>query len=182
MKYVHGTDNKKHDLLMVWGYRVLTFLFLLIFIIFFGLFVSILYYSLSHRGHEEIYAFLLCLLFSAGMTLFFLLHVLWLNTRYVLDERGITVVSLFRSRFVPWGDFPAVFTAPVFNGPRSSISHEYLILMISVCGALRGKLFYTKCQLNEKHFLIVRLTDERQQEFEKYCTISECPDIPVYKY
>lgn len=182
MKYVHGNDDKKHDLLMVWGNWGLAVLFLLIFLFLLALFVSLLLHALSHKGGEEIYVFLLVLLFSAGMTLLFLLQILWLNARYTLDERGITVVSLFRSRFVPWGDFPAVFTAPVFNGLRSSISHEYLILMISVCGALRGKLFYTKCQLNEKHFLIVRLTDERQQEFEKYCTISECPDIPVYKY
>lgn len=182
MKYVHGNDNKKHDLLMLWVHRAVFALALLIFLFVMGLFVPLLLHALSNKGHEEIYAFLLGLLFTAGMTLFFLMQALWLNARYMLDERGITVVSLFRTRLFPWDSFRACFTAPVFNGPRSRISHEYLILMISECGALIGKLFYTKCQLNEKHFFIVRLTDERRQEFEKYCTISECPDIPVYKY
>ena len=182
MKYVHGNDNKKHDLLMLWGFRALFALFLLIFLFVLGLFVSLLCYAVSHRGHEEIYAFLLGLLFFSGGTGYALLQVLWLNARYMLDGRGITVVSLFRTRLFPWDGFRACFTAPVFNGPRSRSSHEYLILMNSECGALTKKLTVSSCQWNEKHFLVVRLTEGRRREFEKYCTISDPPDIPVYKY
>ncbi|MBR5343745.1 MAG: PH domain-containing protein [Oscillospiraceae bacterium] len=182
MKYVHGTDEKRHDMLMVWGNRALFALFLLLFLFFLGFFVLLLTDVISGGAFEQLLVFLLALIFCAAAYFIGLLGALWGNSRYSLDEQGITVVSVFRVRRVSWDDFEVVFVAPVFRGARSQTKHDYLILMISKCGALTRKLTLSSCQWNDHAFLAVRLTEERRREFEKYCTISDPPDIPVYKY
>ena len=45
MKYVHGTDKKRHDLLMVWGNRVM-FVFLL------SVFLFLLWFRTADRYED----------------------------------------------------------------------------------------------------------------------------------
>ena len=169
-------------MLMVWGNRALFALFLLLFLFSLGIFVLMLIDVFSEGAYGELLVLLLVLVFDASALFAGLLAALWGNSCYSLDAQGITVVSVFRTRRVPWDSFEAVFVAPVFRSIKLDIKHDYLILMISKCGALTRKLTPTSCQWNDNAFLAVRLTEERRREFNQFCTISDPPDIPVYKY
>ena len=71
---------------------------------------------------------------------------------------------------------------PICRGAKEAVTHDYLILMISPCGALTRTPYVDECWKYRDHFLIVRSTEERLREFARYVSISEKPDIPAYKY
>ena len=188
MRYVHGTDEKRHDLVRIWAYRALFLFFLLFFLILasvFVLFVRELFFSPDPQGSPHAAGeYLVFVMLAVVLVIFFwaMRGCVWRNARYTLDEQGITMIELFGSKRYPWSAFQAVYLSKIQRGSNDPVTHDYIILMISKCGALSRGLYVDECRMYRNHFLIVRSTEERLREFEQYCTISEPPDIPAYKY
>ena len=179
MKYINGTDKKTHDQLMVWGTRV-GFLIVLCLTLFLILaFVVIVDEAL--KGSTYGLVLLIGVLPSLLAALFGMNEGVWRNGKYFLDETGITLVFPFHSKHYPWSDFQAIFIAPIRRGTRESVAHDYFILMRSECGVLAGNLAVTDCWKYQDKFLVIRKTDERMNEFCKYCSISDPPVIKAYK-
>ena len=180
MKYVHGTDDKNRDLLMVWGNRVIVIIvsFAFLFFLWFGFVVAGWAFTGSAEGILFLISIFLCLV--AG--LFDLYEGVWYSAKYVLDEAGITIVYLFHSKHYPWNAFQKVFLSKIRRGVRVVTAYDYIILMISECGALTRSLSIPDCWKYQSKFIVIRNTEERIREFSKYCTISDPPDIKAYKY
>lgn len=186
MKYIHGTDEEQHDRLMAWGNRLLFVVFLSAFLFFAAGIVVILVYLIALDGEIRALWGLLMVIPGAAIMLYELFWTAWTNARYTVDEQGITLIYLFRARHYPWSAFKTVFLSPVRRTRSTAVIKppkvdDYLVLMISECGALTRGLFREDCWRYRSHFLAVRSTAERLREFEQYCTFSEKPDIPAYK-
>lgn len=187
MKYIHGTDVEQHDRLMVWGNRLLFVIFLSAFLFFAAGIVFILVYLIAWDGELSSLWGLLMLIPGAAFILDGLLWTAWSNARYSIDEQGITLDYLFQSKFYPWSVIKTVFFSPIRRTKGVAVIKppkvdDYFVLMISECGALTRGLFREDCWRYRAHFLVVRYSEERLREFERYVSISEKPDIPAYKY
>ena len=180
MKYIHGTDEKRHDRLMVWGNRVVFVVVLFVFLFFLGLFFLVVFRAFigDAYGLRLLFFILPCL----AVTLFGLHECLWSNSKYFLDEKGITLVCPLYNKQYPWSTFQKIYISPLRRGVRVSVAYDYIILMISECGALTRSLSIPECHKYQSHFLIIRKTKERVTEFCKYCTFSDRPNIKTYKF
>ncbi len=180
MKYVHGTDEKRHDLLMVWGTRIgLAVVFLaFLFFLWFGFMIA----GWAFTGSTEGILILIGIILYLVASLCGLYDGVWRNAKYVLDETGITIVYLFHSKHYPWSTFQKVFLTKIRRGSRVVTAYDYITLMISECGALTRSLAIPDCWKYQDKFLVIRSTEERIREFSRYCTISDRPDFKAYQY
>lgn len=179
MKYVHGTDKKSHDHLMVWGNRVgfaivlLTVLFLL--------WYAWVIAGWAFTGSVEGILLLLGIILYLTATLCGIYESVWRNAKYYLDEDGITLVFPFHQKKYPWRVFQKAFISQIRRG-RTVIAYDYIILMISECGALTRSISVSNCWKYQSKFLAIRSTDERIREFSKFCIISDRPNFKDYQY
>ena len=93
MKYSHGTDSRRKDLLLVWSNRILTGAMIL-----FSLFLILTgcYYMVQ----GEPLWFPVSLWMVAGISALGIFDGIWGNSRYEIDEEGITVSTFLRERMV----------------------------------------------------------------------------------
>lgn len=182
MKYVHGTDKKHHDLWMIWGNRVVIVFLLSVFL--FLLWFSTVIAKWAFTGDPESILFLAGLILFLGAFPFALYEGVWRNAKYSLDETGITIVNVFRSKHYPWSAFQSVFVKRIYRGGGGMTGRDYIILMIRECGALvgGGSPTLSRCWKDQDKFLVVRCTEERLREFGRYRTISEPPAPKPWKY
>lgn len=175
MKYVHGIDKKDHDRLMVLGNSLILVIIAISFLFFLGLFILVVYRAFcgDAYGLRLLFFIVPCL----AVILFGLHECLWSNSKYFLDEKGITLVYPFYSKRYPWNTFKKIYISSIRRGVRVTIAYEYIILLLSECEALTRGLSVPDCHKYQRHFLIIRKTEERVHEFCKYCTISDHPDI-----
>lgn len=180
MKYVHGTDKKSHDLLMVWFNRFI--LVIILFSCFFcsGAFFLIVYWAFLGDVYGLRFLLLVVPLLVASIVAF--CEGLWCNSKYILDEKGITLIYPLYKRHFPWSTFQRVYISQIRRGVGVSVAYDYIVLMISECGALTRSLSVPECFGYQDHFLIIRKTEARMTEFCKYCIFSDRPAIKAYKY
>ena len=165
---------------MVWVYRVMLVIVLLTF--FFYLWFGYVVAGWAFTGSAEGILFMILTYLILVASLFGLYEGVWYSAKYVLDEAGITIVYLFHTKHYPWNAFQKVFLSKIYRSPRDSKAYDYIILMISECGALTRRLIIPYCWQYQSKFIVIRSTEERIREFRKYCTISDPPDIKAYKY
>lgn len=173
MKYVHGTDEKKHDLLMVWVNRLMLCLFVVVLLFFAILFIGIFISLLFCGGSPLLILALVFVLISSVAIVTALLETVWCNARYHLNLNGITIIYPLRTKFYPWNSFKRVFIAPLWRAEKATIAYEYIILMISERNPFTHRISAPECWKYRSSFLIIRSTEKRIQEMKKYCIISD---------
>jgi hypothetical protein len=156
---------------MVWGIRICMGILFLGFLFFLFMFIMVL--AAAVGGDIEALPFLFFLVPGLFAMIIGLYEGVWRNSKYFLDEEGITFVYPVRSKYYPWCCFQKVFVSPIRRGVKDPKAHDYIILMISKCDALTRSLSVPECWEYQDHFLIVRKTEERMKEFSKYCTIED---------
>ncbi len=180
MKYVHGTDKKGHDRLMVWGNRVGFAVVLLAFLFF--LWYARVIAGWAFTGSVEGILFLLGIILYLAASLCGMYESVWRNAKYYMDKDGITLVFPFHSKKYPWSTFKMIFVSQIRRGARTVTAYDYIIFMISECGALTRSISVPSCWKYQSKFLVIRSTDERIHEFSKFCIISARPNFKDYQY
>ena len=100
MRYVHGTDEKRRDLVRIWTYRALFLFFLLFFLVLAAVFVLCvreLFFSPDPQGSPHAAGEYLVLVMLAVILVIFywaMRGCVWRNARYTLDGQGITMIEL----------------------------------------------------------------------------------------
>ncbi len=173
MKYVHGIDEKKHDLLMAWVNRLIFVVILFVFLFFLSFFVGILIYLFYYRGDKRALWGLLISIPGIAASLAGLFEAAWRNGRYFLNNQGLTLVYPLKSQFYPWSTFKKVFVSPIRRGERISSTYEYIVLIVSDCESKMNSFSVPECWRYRRKFVIVRSSEARILEFKKYCSFSE---------
>lgn len=184
MKYMHGTDERKHDWFWVLANRIGAGFLLIVFcttIVFILFVVS----SIIRRGDKfsgSMVVFTLCGVFIAVATAIGALQFLWANARYQLSATGIKVVYFFQTHDIEWQNVRNLSIRPVYilrNQPR-----DYIIVQVSNASPRTDYssnfLDLSACWLRKKEFLAIRSTDSRIQEFRKYWNASDVGQGTVF--
>ena len=171
MRLIHGTDERKHDLPLLWGNRLVFVMVLLATVFMLAFFVCITISVFSDGWSIDLFLCLLIAVPGLAFSLDALFETVWSNARYCLDDQGITLAYPLKAKRYAWSCFKKVFVSPVFRSARVNASNDYIILVISNCRGLTQPLDIHKCWHYHNSFLVVRCTKTRIQEFEKYCVI-----------
>ena len=180
MKYIHGTDEKRRDLLWVWAHRgagvFLTTVFCALLILV-ALVLSVVFKEMQCSGSEA--AMLVCGVIALLLLCIGIFDVVWRNARYELSEKGILVSYIFKSLEIPWEKVKSVSVHPVdiFRPPSAK---DYIIVQTSDSppeSERRGfRLNLSLCRIQRKKFLAIRWTEARMQEFGKYYRSATFPE------
>lgn len=172
MKYMHGTDEIKHDRLWVLANRTGSGFLLIVFCTTVA-FILFVVSSIIHGGEKfsgSMVGFTLCGVFIAVVTAIGALQFLWANARYQLSATGIKVVYLFQTHDIEWQNVRNLSIRPVYilrGQPR-----DYIIVQLSnasPCTAYYSNILdLPACWLRKEEFLAIRSTESRIQEFRKY--------------
>ena len=122
MKFSHGTDSRRKDLLLVWSNRILTGILIL-----FSLFLILIGCNYMVQGEPlwiPIFLWMLAGIFALGI-----FDGIWGNSRYKIDEKGITVSTFLRERMVQWKDIQDIGVFPV--RVTKATSKNYILVFLS---------------------------------------------------
>ena len=176
MKYMHGTDENKHDipwvLLNGMGACTLFVASCATMLLVISTFVEII--------RENNYVGSIILLLLGGCIAFFALSYstyscLWCIARYQLSACGITVRCAFHTVQIPWENVKLISVHPVnlIQGPSS---RDYIIVWLTGVPPLTDSFGYplnlVTCRRQRKDFLSIRWTEYRLKEFGQYHGVS----------
>lgn len=171
MKYMHGTDERRKDVLWIWANRVGAIILIVCssaVVLIVGL--ATIYYKEVQCGWSMV-AMVFC-----GVSTLLLLYIGvsdfdWRNAQYILSEKGIVIVYTLKTVEIPWKKVKSVSVHPVdiFRPPSA---RDYIIVQLSD-SPLESERFgfrlnLIKCRICRKKFLAIRYTQARMQEFLVY--------------
>ena len=159
MKYSHGTDSRRKDLLLVWSNRILigTLILFSLFLILTGC-----YYMVQ----GEPLWFPVSLWMVAGISALGIFDGIWRNSRYEVDEEGITVSTFLKERMVQWKDIQDIGVFPV--RVTTATSKNYILVFLSGKNKKVPPITLTYCSLMRDDIFAIRYTNERAAEFQNY--------------
>ena len=178
---------------MVWGNRLIFVVISCVFLFFLSLFVGILIYLIYYRGDKRALWGLLISIPGLAASLAGLFEAVWRNGRYLLNNQGLTLVYPMKSQFYPWSAFTKVFVSPIRRGERTTSTYEFIVLIFSGCKTQRksspvrerwrylsksecetkmNSFSIPECWRYRSKFVIVRSSEARIKEVEKYYPIS----------
>ena len=168
MKYTHGTDQRKKDLLWIIPNYIAFAVFYLVVL---GLCFFLLY-DVS-RGNKDPFGHIIIV----GCVLAFNLGILdasWRNGQYEIKKDGILLKYLVSSRFVNWSDIHSIgiFTIMLTN---TGVPRDYIVLFLSE-ERPTFPVNLTYCSLHRKKMLTIRATPERIAEMKE----SIGPSAPLF--
>lgn len=172
MRYMHGTDEKRRDLLWVWAHRaggifLLAVFFVALFMV--VLLLSSIFIEMQFSWSEAL--MIICIVITLCLLCIGIFDADWRNARYKLSEKGILVVYTFKTFEIPWEKVVSVSVHPV-NIFRSPSAKDYIIVQILASPheyeRLGFQLNLTVCRMQRKKFLSIRYTTARMQEFLSY--------------
>lgn len=159
MKFSHGTDSRRKDLLLVWSNRILTGTLIL-----FSLFLILIGCNYMVQGEPlwiPIFLWMLAGIFALGI-----FDGIWGNSRYKIDEKGITVSTFLRERMVQWKDIQDIGVFPV--RVTKATSKNYILVFLSGKNKKVPPITLTYCSLMRDDIFAIRCTNVRVKEFEKF--------------
>lgn len=159
MKYSHGTDSRRKDLLLVWSNRILTGALIL-----FSLFLILTGCYYMAQGEPLWIPILLWI--PAGISALGVFDGIWRNSRYEVDEEGITVSTFLKERAVEWKDIQDIGVFPVLV--TKATSKNYILVFLSGKNKKVPPITITYCSLMRDDIFAIRYTNERAAEFQNY--------------
>lgn len=159
MKYCHGTDSERKDLLWVWTNRFFIGFFTITIVILTGLSCYVVL-----AGEPSFVVLLLGVVIVASFPGLF--EFVWRNGRYKINSEGITVLTRLKERTVSWNEVQEIGIFPVISDGH--IIREYILIFTSERHRLLDDVpTLWRCWFNNDETLAIRCTDERLAEFEK---------------
>ena len=159
MKFSHGTDSRRKDLLLVWSNRILTGILIL-----FSLFLILIGCYYMVQGEPlwiPVFLWMLAGIFSLGI-----FDGIWQNSRYEVDEEGITVSTFLKERAVEWKDIQDIGIFPVLV--TKATSKDYILVFLSGKNKKVPPITLTYCSLMRGDIFAIRYTNERAAEFQNF--------------
>lgn len=159
MKYSHGTDSRRKDLLLVWSNRILTGALIL-----FSLFLILTGCYYMVQGEPLWIPILLWM--PAGISALGVFDGIWRNSCYEVNEEGITVSTFLKERAVEWKDIQDIGIFPVLV--TKATSKNYILVFLSGKNKKVPPITLTYCSLMRDDIFAIRYTNERAAEFQNY--------------
>lgn len=159
MKYCHGTDSKRKDILWVWTNRFFIGFFIITIVMLTG---YCCYVVLA--GEPLFVVLLLGVVIAASFPGLF--ELVWRNGRYKINSEEITVLTRLKGRTVSWNEVQGIGIFPVISDGH--VIREYILIFTSERHRLLDDVpTLSRCWENNDETLSIRCTDERLAEFEK---------------
>jgi fumarate reductase subunit D len=172
MRYIHGTDEKRRDLLWVWAHRGAGIFLTAVFCALLFIVVLVLrFIVIEKQCSRSEAAALVCGVIALLLLCIGIFDAVWRNARYKLSEKGILVVYMFKTVEIPWEKVKSVSVHPV-DVFRSPSAKDYIIVQLSDSppeAERHGfRLNLSLCRIQRKKFLAIRWTEARMREFAMY--------------
>lgn len=174
MKYLNGTDDKKHDVTWVlfndfWAVLFLIEFWVIVYHLLGDIFLPLL--KGERVGGDiawtAIGVVIILVVIAIGISAF-----TWNNAQYQLSEKGIRITYLFKKREIEWQDVKGISIRPL--DVVRYLFREYVIVWLSdsrpYSDSFGLPLSLSACWFQRDAFIAIRKTDSRIHEILLYYT------------
>lgn len=159
MKYMHGTEQQKKDVLWVLTNYIASAIFCLVVL---GLCFFLLY-DVS-RGNRDPFGHMIII----GCVLAFNLGIMdaaWRNAKYEIRDDGFFIKDIMAGRCISWSSIVSCGVFTVLMIPRG-MPRDYIVVFLSE-NRPTFPVDLTYCSIHRRKMLVIRATPERIKETKK---------------